>query len=163
MWNVLHKVENLFIKEGSLFLLFATLRFPKLKSPPPHSMLLIWLESYGWVGVHQGAFVKFIPMVQGYWRICQRKFNKIKTDVFRKIQVRKLIENAWLMYFTVFEVKTKWGNKSTVDWTLEIIGPYGQIWLNLLMHDCHCVYIFFQEKVKTAFFIREKNRLARKK
>jgi hypothetical protein len=66
MWNVLHKVENLFIKEGSLFVLFATFRFPKPKAPPPHSMLLVRSESYESGGVHQGAFVKLIPMVQEY-------------------------------------------------------------------------------------------------
>jgi hypothetical protein len=153
MWNVLHKLENFFIKEGSLFLLFATLRFPKPKSPPTHSMLLVWLESYEWVVVC--AFVKFIPMVQGYWTILSKKIQQDKKNVFRKIQARKLIENAWLMYFTVCEDNIKWWNKSTVDWTLEIIVPHGQIWLNLLMHDCHCGYIFFQEKGRTAFFVRE--------
>jgi hypothetical protein len=40
MWNALHNVANLFIKESSLFLLFATLRFPK-QSPPPHALGMI--------------------------------------------------------------------------------------------------------------------------
>jgi hypothetical protein len=85
MWNVLHKVENLFIKEGSLFLLFATLRFPKPKSTPPtplHSMLLVWLESYEPVGLHQGAFVKLIPMVQEYWTILSKKIQQNQNKCF---------------------------------------------------------------------------------
>jgi hypothetical protein len=73
--NVECMLENLFIKEGSLFLLFATLKFPKPKSPPTHSMLLVWLESYEWVGVR--PFVKFIPMVQGYWTILSKKIQQI--------------------------------------------------------------------------------------
>jgi hypothetical protein len=80
MWNVLHKVENLFIKEGSLFLLFATLRFPKPKSPPIDSMLLVWLESYEWIGVR--AFVKFIPMVQGYCTILSKKIQQNQKKCF---------------------------------------------------------------------------------
>ncbi len=82
MWNVLHKVENLFIKEGSLFLLFATLRFPKPKSPPPHSMLLVQLESYELGGVHQGAFVKLIPMVQEYWTILSKNIQQNQKRCF---------------------------------------------------------------------------------
>ncbi len=68
-----------------------------------------------------------------------------------------MIENAWLMYFTVCEVNIKCWNKSTVDWTLEIIVPYGQIWLNLLMHDCHCGYIFLG-KSQNCILHQRKNR-----
>jgi hypothetical protein len=78
----------------------------------------------------------------------KKNSTKSKEKIFKKIQARKLIENAWLMYFTICEVNIKWWNKSTVDWTFEIIVPYGQIWLNLLMHDCHCGYIFFQEMLE---------------
>ncbi len=59
----------------------------------------------------------------------------------RPIRDGKLIENAWLMYFIVCEVSIKWWNKSTVGWTFEIIVPYSQIWLNLLMDNCPCGYI----------------------
>ncbi len=59
----------------------------------------------------------------------------------RPIRDGKLNENAWLMYFMVCEVNIKWWNKSTVGWTFEIIVPYSQIWLNLLMDNCPCGYI----------------------
>ncbi len=41
-------------------------------------------------------------------------------------------------------------------WPNSTKSSCAQIWLNLLMHDCQCDHIFFQEKVRTAFFIRGK-------
>ncbi len=85
MWNVLHKVANLFIKEGSLFLLFATLRFPKPKSSPPtplHALGMIEKLSMSRGAPRCFGKVHLYGMVQEYWTILSKKIQPNQNKCF---------------------------------------------------------------------------------
>jgi hypothetical protein len=45
-------------------------------------MLLVRSESYESGGVHQGAFVKLIPMVQEYWTIWSKNIQQNQKRCF---------------------------------------------------------------------------------
>jgi hypothetical protein len=87
-WNRGQKI-NLSIKESSLFCLSC---WDHSNQMPPIAQLVLF-ESLLWTRVHEADFILFGVMM---WEllniqsICQRKFKKIKTKIFKQIEMNSL-------------------------------------------------------------------------
>jgi hypothetical protein len=98
MLNLAFEIMSLLLR-----MVICLICFVLSKSPNPEhlSMEFVMLESPQWVGLHEGDFEMFRPMMQELLNIeknCHWKLNKIKTKTnFEKVGILVLLKSSWLI------------------------------------------------------------------